>query len=52
MSGFVKEFGARFKDFAEIGKLSQLFKSLYEAALTAEWADMTTKLFNLEKSLF
>lgn len=51
MSNLVKEFEAKFQDFAEINNLIQFFKLFYEIAQSAEWTDMAVKLFSLEKSL-
>ncbi|XP_060880640.1 general transcription factor II-I repeat domain-containing protein 2-like [Metopolophium dirhodum] len=50
LSDLGEEFGKRFKDFAEIGKLSQFLKNLFEVSPTGEWIDVATKLFRLPKS--
>jgi len=43
----MKEFYARFKDFSEIGKLSQLLKISYGDVLPdGEWTDVAEQLFN------
>lgn len=39
----MKEFDARFKDFSEIGKLSQLLKTLYDVIPDIEWTDVAEK---------
>ncbi|CAI6361968.1 unnamed protein product [Macrosiphum euphorbiae] len=46
----MKEFDARFKDFSEIGKLSQFLKTPYDVLPDGEWTDVAEKLFNLSKS--
>jgi 17beta-estradiol 17-dehydrogenase/3beta-hydroxysteroid 3-dehydrogenase/mitotic-spindle organizing protein 1 len=46
----MKEFDARFKDFSEIGKLSQFLKTPYDVLPDREWTDVAEKLFNLSKS--
>jgi hypothetical protein len=49
LSDFMKEFDARFKDFSEIGKLSQFLKTPYDVLPDGEWTDVAQKLFNLSK---
>jgi len=39
LSDLGEEFGKRFKDFAEIGKLSQFLKYPFEVSPTGEWID-------------
>lgn len=46
----MKEFDARFKDFSEIGKLSQFLRTPYDVLPDEEWTDVAEKLFNLSKS--
>jgi len=46
----MKEFDARFKDFSEIGKLSQFLKTSYDVLPDGEWTVVAEKLFNLSKS--
>jgi len=50
LSNLMKEFDARFKDFSEIGKLSQFLKTPYDVLPDGEWTDVAEKLFNLSKS--
>jgi len=50
LSHIGKKFGKRFKDFAEIGKLSPFLKIPYEVSPTGEWTDEAMKLFRLPKS--
>jgi hypothetical protein len=50
LSDLMKEFDARFKDFSEIGKLSQFLKTPYDVLPDGEWTDVAEKLFNLSKS--
>jgi len=50
LSDLSEEFGKRFKDFAEIGKLSQFLKNPFEVSPTGEWIDVATKLSRLPKS--
>ncbi|XP_060845950.1 general transcription factor II-I repeat domain-containing protein 2-like [Rhopalosiphum padi] len=50
LSDLGEEFGKRFKDFADIGKLSQFLKNPFEVSPTGEWIDVATKLFRLPKS--
>ncbi|GLV61259.1 hypothetical protein CBL_21086, partial [Carabus blaptoides fortunei] len=51
ISDLGKKFTARFQDFAEIGKLSQVLKSPYEVAAAAEWTNVAAKLFGHSKPL-
>jgi len=50
MSDLMEEFDARFKDFSEIGKLSQFLKTPYDVLPDGEWTDVAEKLFNLSMS--
>ncbi|XP_025416189.1 general transcription factor II-I repeat domain-containing protein 2-like [Sipha flava] len=50
LSDLMKEFDAIFKDFSEIGKLSQFLKTPYDVLPDGEWTDVAEKLFNLSKS--
>ncbi|XP_025192125.1 general transcription factor II-I repeat domain-containing protein 2B-like, partial [Melanaphis sacchari] len=50
IQNLMKEFDARFKDFSEIGKLSQFLKTPYDVLPDGEWTDVAEKLFNLSKS--
>ncbi|KAL4101232.1 hypothetical protein QTP88_021252 [Uroleucon formosanum] len=50
LSDLMKESDARFKDFSEIGKLSQFLKTPYDVLPDGEWTDVAEKLFNLSKS--
>jgi len=50
ISGLVKEFETRFKDFSEIEKLSQFLKTPYNVLPEKEWTDVTEKVFKLSTS--
>lgn len=43
ISGLVKKFKARFKDFSEIGKLFQFLKTPYDISPGEEWTDVAEK---------
>ncbi|XP_050528027.1 EPM2A-interacting protein 1-like [Daktulosphaira vitifoliae] len=50
LSDLSKEFSKRFKDYAEIRKLSQFLKNPFEVSPTGEWTDVATKMFQYPKS--
>jgi len=50
LSDLMKEFDARFKDFSEIGKLSQFLNTPYDILPDGEWTGVAEQLFYLSKS--